>query len=425
MEYLQKGGCDEPENNSHAYAIMYARNYLLPRGRMRISIVALLVFFSVTVQRAQWEPEQRFTINGTAQPVYSSSISSSSGGLVCVVWSDTRDTNPQVFYKRSTDYGQTWEDEKRFVDTESNAENPGVAIAGIMNSVVHVTWDDDRDGNKEIYYKRSSDWGITWSDDIRLTDSPGASTQPNLHGCVCCGADVRIVWVDERNGNPDIYYKYSDDNGITWSEDIPITADGFLQEHPNLSFCRADVQAAWIDHRSGKPEIWGSHSTDCGMTWSPAILLSQPEHAWAGFATIVHVDSTYHVVWTARIDLSNPPFYSIYYRSTDDLGLSWNPIRRIATHETAYPPLVSCAAMKENVHLAWGIPGQGLFYRRSISSGFTWEGNVCLKDAADVYDPCIAISGKYVHVVWYEKVGKTADIYYMRNLTGNPIGPSE
>ncbi|MBN2620744.1 exo-alpha-sialidase [candidate division WOR-3 bacterium] len=338
---------------------------------MRISIVVLLVFLSLTVLHAQWEPAQRLSENGKAQPGTARSVSSSFGGMVHVVWSDTRDVNSVIDYKRSTDYGKTWEDEIRFADTESNAENPGVSIAGVMNPVVHVVWDDDRDGNKEIYYKRSSDWGITWS------------------------------------------------------EDIPITADGFLQEPPNLSFCRADVQAVWIDHRSGKTEIWGSHSTDCGVTWSPAISISQPEHAWAGFATIVHVDSTYHVVWTARIDLSNPPFYSIYYRSTNDLGLTWNPIRRIATHETAYPPVVSCAAMKENVHLTWGIPGQGLFYRRSTSSGFTWEGNVCLKDAADVYDPCIAISGKYVHVVWYEKVGKTAYIYYMRNLTGNPIGPPE
>ncbi|WP_337867127.1 hypothetical protein, partial [Ignavibacterium sp.] len=46
-------------------------------------------------------------------------------------------------------------------------------------SVVHVVWRDQRDGNDEIYYKRSTDGGISWGADTRLTNNSAASWMPS------------------------------------------------------------------------------------------------------------------------------------------------------------------------------------------------------------------------------------------------------
>ena len=35
---------------------------------------------------------------------------------------------------------------------------------------MHVVWHDYRDGNSEIYYKRSIDGGVSWSADMQLTE---------------------------------------------------------------------------------------------------------------------------------------------------------------------------------------------------------------------------------------------------------------
>ena len=75
----------------------------------------LLVFY-VSFLHGQWESVQQFCERGTAQPTNAWNISSSFGGMVHVVWSDTRDVNSVVYYRRSTDYGKTWADEIRFVD---------------------------------------------------------------------------------------------------------------------------------------------------------------------------------------------------------------------------------------------------------------------------------------------------------------------
>ena len=47
-----------------------------------------------------------------------------------------------------------------------------IAAAG---NVVHVVWTDERDGNWEVYYKRSTDGGLHWDPDYRITDDPAQS----------------------------------------------------------------------------------------------------------------------------------------------------------------------------------------------------------------------------------------------------------
>ena len=58
----------------------------------------------------------------------------------------------------------------------NNAQCIGVDSMGW----VHLVWRDHRDGNDEVYYKRSTDWGTTWEADVRLTKHPSYSRLPAL-----------------------------------------------------------------------------------------------------------------------------------------------------------------------------------------------------------------------------------------------------
>ena len=63
---------------------------------------------------------------------------------------------------------------------------------------VHVVWQDERDGNSEIYYKRSTDGGVSWGSDIRLTNN----TSYSEGACVSVsGQIVYVVWFDYRDGH--------------------------------------------------------------------------------------------------------------------------------------------------------------------------------------------------------------------------------
>jgi hypothetical protein len=112
-----------------------------------------------------------------------------------------------------------WEQDVRLTNNTSNKYDPVISSSG---SNIHIVWYDDRDGNDEIYYKNSSDSGVTWSSDYRLTSASLASFEPDI---AVSGTSIHIVWEDQRDGNFEIYYKNSSDNGITWSLDYNLTDD--------------------------------------------------------------------------------------------------------------------------------------------------------------------------------------------------------
>ncbi|UCG93447.1 MAG: T9SS type A sorting domain-containing protein [candidate division WOR-3 bacterium] len=126
-----------------------------------------------------------------------------SDSIVHVVYADFRfgPSVPKIFYIRSLNDGTNWETEIQLAD-DSASWYPSVAVSG---SIVHVVWPDNRHGDtSEIYYKRSTDNGTTWETDIRLTDNPSESREPSV---AVSGSYVHAVWHDSRDGNWEIYYK--------------------------------------------------------------------------------------------------------------------------------------------------------------------------------------------------------------------------
>lgn len=68
----------------------------------------------------------------------------------------------------------------------------------------YLAWQDTRDGNSEIYFCRF--WGSTnRTGDIRLTSDPGSSVYPDIVVDKANTGDWVIVWQDNRDGNDEIY----------------------------------------------------------------------------------------------------------------------------------------------------------------------------------------------------------------------------
>ena len=121
------------------------------------------------------------------------------------VWNDSW----EIYYKRSTDGGATFGPDTRMTNAPYLSQRPSVVAIGDQ---VDVVWFDGRDGGggdeTEIYYKGSTDGGVTWSDDLRLTNTSGGTAHIATHASIAATADrVHVVWYDNRDGNEEIYYK--------------------------------------------------------------------------------------------------------------------------------------------------------------------------------------------------------------------------
>ena len=359
-----------------------------------------------TPSRAQWQPDVRLTNAplGSYTTEAGAWAIAANGDALHVVWQDSRDGNAEIYYKRSTDDGTTWESDVRLTNNPSESRPPVVAVSG---QTVHVVWMDYRAGAPELYYKRSTDAGVNWSVDLPLTSSPAYADYPSL---AASGEFVHLAWKDERDmgGGSEIYYKRSTDGGSSWSADMRLTNDASVQTSPSIAVSGPDVHLAWMDFRdgpSGNDEIYYKRSTDFGLTWGPETRLTV-DPSISSYPSISVSASVVHIAWYETRDGNG----EMYYKRSTDGGDSWSADTRLTT-DAAYSNNPSTAVSGSNVHVVWRDSRDGdsgeVYYKVSTDGGVVWGEDTRLTDNFGESDvPTLATSGSSVHVVWSDTAGR-------------------
>lgn len=384
-----------------------------------ITLMSLVILFStLSLSFAQWEPDVRLTTDDdSSYTSYNNAwCIAADGDTLHVVWYDQRDNNWEIYYKRSLDAGAVWSViDTRLTDNPNWSYLPSVAVSG---SNVHVVWEDDRDGNADVYYKRSTDGGTTWETDFRLTVDPGPQGQPSV---AVSGSYVHVVWADYTiMGNSEIYYKHSTDGGTTWETQVQISNANGFSFGPSVAVSESNVHVIWPDMRHGftNSEVYYRRSLDGGINWGPETRLTDDDNF--SFDPCVAVsDSNVHVVWQDDRDANN----EIYHKRSTDGGAIWGTDNRLTDDpNSSLGP--SVAVSGGNVHVVWQDDRDAndeIYYKRSTDGGTTWETDTRLTDDPNgSLRPSVAVAGTNVHVVWQDDRDGDWEIYYKRNPTGNP-----
>ncbi|MCX7878610.1 MAG: T9SS type A sorting domain-containing protein [Ignavibacteria bacterium] len=366
---------------------------------------------------SQWSNDIRLTFDPAGSRTSNNNARSliSSGSVLHLVWFDSRDaTTPEIFYKRSSDYGTTWSQDFLLSTINNESIHPSINASG---NNTHVVWHDLRDANYEIYYKYSPDAGLNWGQDIRLTNATGVSQFP----CVAANTNfVHVVWNDNRNGNYEIYYKRSSDNGVTWGSDIRLTDNTANSLGANVSVFGNIVYVVWYDGRDGNDEIYFKRSSDNGANWSSDTRITN--NAGNSINPCISISGlVINVVWQDNRDNNN----EIYFKRSTDGGLSW-PLSdtRLTDNSAASEfPVISADGIK--LYVSWFDMRDGnreIYYKNSINGGINWSNDIRLtNDPATSFYPHIAVSDSSVHVVWSDNriEGSNTEIYYKKNFGGN------
>ncbi len=239
------------------------------------------------------------------------------GSNIHVVYGDCSEalnSDFHIYYINSSDNGQTWSPRQRLTSLIRDPNHPSIAING---DNIHIVWMDHRDrfgtGTKgAIFYMISTDGGLTWSEDFNLTPMNLDAAYPDI---VTNGDLIHVTFSEEISGIWETHYRRSEDGGISWSEDIQLT--DWNRDHCGSSIDVYDVNVSvvwwtsWIQEPDGNGEIYYINSTDNGYSWSENIRLTyDPERA--GQADVSVNGQLKHTVWNDRRDGNVEIYYKHY-----------------------------------------------------------------------------------------------------------------
>jgi hypothetical protein len=338
-----------------------------------------------------------------------------SGDSVYVLLTDDRTGVFQVYFTRSLDAGTTWDTAVCLSGDSADVSSPALAASGAAIYIAWPTWT-----SRAIKCRRSTDAGTTWSDEDTLVASTAELGDASL---AAEGNTVGLAWGDGRDGNynTEVHLKRSTDGGLTWGPDTRLTfSPDTIDKEPCLAIAGNSWHLAWTEMSwSGfHARTWYQRSTDGGASWqtpSPLTLdttsQSQPMVAVVG--------SNVHACWSD----GRPGGYGIWYRGSTDNGATWNAERYLTdtTYGSDYPCI---AAAGGNVHMAFRTWPAGQFfisYCGSTDNGQTWSAETTLTAAAGLGTAAITAAGSIAHLVLYDNRDGNQEIYYKRNVTAGGV----
>lgn len=178
-------------------------------------------------------------------------------GTLYVVWQDNRKGHWNIYLSVSTDSGRTFSKETAVADVDNNQTAPAVVVDGASPGRVYVAWQDDRNGNQDIYVAHSTN-AFAGSTVTRVTTNTADQTEPDM----AVGADdtVYLVWTDRRNGQADLYAAASN---ASWAN-VPLVTGAGDQTSPALAVTPggSTVHLLWVNRVSGDADVYYASFND-------------------------------------------------------------------------------------------------------------------------------------------------------------------
>jgi hypothetical protein len=183
-----------------------------------------------------------------------------------------------LFVSKSTDGGATWTN--RVLDVSASppdcaAYSCGWAYLGAQMTLtsdeagtLYALWNSGTvaKGPERTYFSRSDDGGDTWSARMDVSTAPPAAAHAFPTLAAGAAGDVRISWMDTRNGPLwNVYYRRSADGGRRFTSEVDLSTyvAGLSYIQPaGFNFPFGDYYEMAIDDRGDSHLIWGE-----GLNW--------------------------------------------------------------------------------------------------------------------------------------------------------------
>jgi hypothetical protein len=385
-----------------------AKEIFLRYSNSKICQIASLTLFCVfilvnTVAHAGWSEPVR--ISKPAAFMYPQMLAH--GDTIHVVfqhWTRGRD----IGYVRSTNAGETWSQEIGLTDTVNTdvPQFPKIMAWGQTTMAVWIAHLSDWTNYESIHYSISTDDGISWSQDQRITSTDSR----NIVYFAASNADslINIMFYSRPQTDTLAFYNIrSTDFGQNWSQPR-IVFSSTESDIPDQISKGNVVHYAWGGGFSwfNQWETYYFRSTDGGLTWLDNISISSIDNLISESPAIaVNSSGNPAISWW---DFKYSPYQTtgdILFRQSTDQGESWGLEEQITTNHLC--DFSDICWSDDTLRAVWvdhrfGINGLTVYYSFKADTSQYWSPEERLdNDTASSIYPVIAASNGNIYIVWY------------------------
>lgn len=263
-----------------------------------------------------WEPKPRVLAPGRDP-----ALAISASETPAIVWGTP---SSDLAYARSGDGGDLFSKPQTVNATEGEVKAHGESAPWLRmgpGQELFAAWE----GAGDIRFARSTNFGRSFGEPVRLDDGPEKSHQSFLHLDSGPDGTVAVAWLDFR-AEISVYVAVSRDKGATWSPNVKVAGAVCPCCRPAVAVA-ADgaVVCVWRHvYPTNVRDLAGSVSGDGGRTWSAPVRVSVDDWVLEGCphsgASIAFSGGTLGAVWYTGAGTRA----SLRFATSADLGATWS-----------------------------------------------------------------------------------------------------
>jgi hypothetical protein len=259
-----------------------------------------------------------------------------SGSYVYVVWWDVSPARSEITFVRSTNFGESFSDKITLTEDVGDLS----FLAGSQSPLqicangrhVYVSWHVSQTSG--IFLQTSADSGLTFDKPVDLTDGIGNSRGYQI---IAGESEVYAIWdtAKDLTGDREVYFSKSTDNGISFSERIRLSDDNGSTD-PVMAVSGGNVYVAWESYVSGSGDrnVLFSRSANGGTSFEPPTSIGETDLE-VHDPSIIAIQNYVSLAWRSHNGDSENFRSDTIFMTSEDRGQSFGKqIRVNNSHES-------------------------------------------------------------------------------------------
>ena len=328
---------------------------------------------------------------------------------VYVVWSESTqsftDNNYDIYFKASSDGGITFGRTINLSDNPSFSEHP--QIAAVENNV-YVVWTDNTSGHKEVLFRMSTNQGTAFGKVATISDENATAYHTEI---TASGNNVFVIWnnLDADKGNH-ILLRHSNDGGSTFHSKMQIGA-GVRDSFPKVAADDTNFFVVWnVNGYDNNTKVMYKNGQDNNASLNDKTVdLNQRKNG--GEPQILSKYNHILVFWTSSSPMEGNELYLV---KSDDSGISFGNIVKVSSGfklsnvETVMVDNNLFVVWQESVHDA-----EEILLKKSTAGGTIFSQTVDLSNNGGISEcPSMATTEGSLHIVWQDNTTGNNEVFY-------------